>query len=159
MKISMRRRKKKLKTAICRRLCTIFVSSPLSPRASCRFVLIGLLFCIATVFATPLATAGSRKSEKPYALIFGTVWSPENHPVYGVRVRIGRANDKKPRWELISDHNGEFAQRVPAGKADYLVWAEPKGIKSSDTNRLRVGTEVTVHIEYDERADIGLHLR
>jgi hypothetical protein len=74
-------------------------------------------------------------------------------------VKIRRADDKKPRWELISDHNGEFAQRVPAGKADYLVWADLKGHKSSDNKQLGVGTEVTVHIEFDERADIGLHLR
>ena len=66
---------------------------------------------------------------------------------------------RKPRWELYSDRNGEFAQRVPAGKADYLVWADLNGYKSSGGNELRVGTEVMVHIEYDERADIGLHLR
>ena len=62
------------------------------------------------------APAAEKKSEKPYALIFGTVWSPDNHPLYGVRVRIRRADDKKPRWELYSDHNGEFAQRVPAAR-------------------------------------------
>jgi hypothetical protein len=105
------------------------------------------------------ATAAEKKSEKPYALIFGTVWGPDNHPVYGVRVNIRRAEDKKPRWELYSNHNGEFAQRVPVGKADYLAWADLKGYKPSGNNELRVGTEVTVHIEYDERADIGLHLR
>jgi hypothetical protein len=90
---------------------------------------------------------------------FGTVWGPDNHPVYGIKIRIRRKDDKKPRWELYSDHSGEFAQRVPAGKADYLVWADLKGYKSSDNKQLRVGTEVTVHIENDERADIGLHLR
>ena len=74
-------------------------------------------------------------------------------------MKIRRADDKKPRWELISDHNGEFARRVPAGKADYLVWADLKGYKYNNNNGLRVGTEVTVHIENDERADIGLHLR
>ena len=139
----MRRRKKRLRTAIYRRLCTSFVCSPLSPRAACRFVLIGLLLCLGTDIATPPATAGPRKSEKPYALIFGTVWSPENHPLYGVKVRIRRADDKKPRWELISDHNGEFAQRVPAGKADYVIWADLKGYKSSDHKQLGTGTEVT----------------
>jgi hypothetical protein len=101
----------------------------------------------------------SKKSEKPYALIFGTVWGRDNHPLYGVRVKIRRADDKKPRWELYSDHNGEFAQRVPAGRAEYLVWADLKGHKSNSNNDLRVGTEVTVHVEYDERADIGLHLK
>jgi hypothetical protein len=53
----------------------------------------------------------------------------------------------------------EFAHRIPAGKADYLVWADLKGYKYNGNKELQVGTEVTVHIEYDERADIGLHLR
>ena len=74
-------------------------------------------------------------------------------------MKISRADDKKPRWELISDHNGEFAQRVPAGQADYVVWVDLDGYKSNDNKQLRAGTEVTVHIEYEERADIGLHLR
>jgi hypothetical protein len=122
-------------------------------------VLIGLLFCVGASIAVTPATAAEKKSEKPYALIFGTVWGPDNRPLYGVRVKIRRADAKKPHWELYSNHNGEFAQRVPAGKADYLVWADLKGYKYIGNNKLQVGTEVTVHIEYDERADIGLHLR
>jgi len=117
-----------------------------------------LLF-VGTAIAVRPAPAAEKKSEKPYALIFGTVWSPDNHPLYGVRVKIRRADDKKPRWELYSDHNGEFAQRVPAGKADYVVWADLKGYKYNNNKQLQVGTEVTVHIENDERAYIGLHLR
>ena len=155
----MRRKKKKLKTAIYRRLCIILPFSPKSPRAACRLILIGLLLCFGTAIAVRPATAAEKKSEKPYALIFGTVWGPDNHPVYGVRVKIRRAGDKKPRWELYSNHNGEFAQRVPAGKADYLVWADLNRYKSIGNKQLRMGTEVTVHIEYDERSDIGLHLR
>ena len=155
----MMRRRKKLKTAIHRRRYTILAFSPLSPRLACRFVLIGLLLCLATEIAVLPAPATEKKSEKLYALIVGTVWSPDNHPLYGVRVRIRRADDKNPRWELYSDRNGEFAQRIPAGKADYLVWADLKGYKYNSNKELRVGTEVTVHIEYDERADIGLHLR
>jgi hypothetical protein len=155
----MMRRRKKLKTAIYRRLCIILPScSQLSSRAASRLVLIGLLLCLGTEIAAPFERA-PKKSENPYALIFGTVWSPDNHPLYGVRVRIRRADDKNPRWELYSDRNGEFAQRIPAGKADYLVWADLKGYKYNSNKELRVGTEVTVHIEYDERADIGLHLR
>src|SRR6266550_2981945 len=153
----MRRKKKKVKTAIYRRLCIIPPFSSLSPRLACRLVLIGLLLCFGVAIAVRPATAAQKKSEKPYALIFGTVWGPDNHPLYGVRVKIRRADDKKPRWELYSDHNGEFAQRVPAGKADYLVWADLNGYKSIGNKQLRMGTEVTVHIEYDERSDIGLH--
>jgi hypothetical protein len=155
----MMMRRRKLKTAIYRRLCIILPFSPKSPRAACRLILVGLLLYVAAAIAVRPATAAQKKSEKPYALIFGTVWGPDNHPLYGVKVRIRRADDRKLRWELYSDHDGEFAQRVPAGKADYLVWADPRGYKYNNNKQLQAGTEVTVHIENDERADIGLHLR
>jgi hypothetical protein len=39
-----------------------------------------------------------------------------------------------------------------------VVWADLKGCKSRQCKGLRGGTEVTVHIQNDERSDIGLHL-
>lgn len=120
-----------------------------------------LLLLILTTSALSMAGSSSpedKRHEKPYALIFGTVWGPDNRPVYGVKVRVRRANDKKPKWELYSDHNGEFALRLPAGKQDYVVWADLKDFKSSNHKQLHPGPEVTVHIDNDERADIGLHL-
>jgi hypothetical protein len=98
------------------------------------------------------------KPSDPYALIFGTVWGPDDHAVYGVPVKIRRVPDKKAKWEVYSDHAGEFAQRVPAGEADYVVWADLKGVKTTDGQVLHLVQEVTVHVEYDERVDIGLHL-
>lgn len=98
------------------------------------------------------------KPTDPYALIFGTVWGPDDHPVFGVKVRIRRASDKKSRWEVYSDHAGEFAQRVAAGKNDYVVSADLKGVKTVDGKSLHLAEEVPVHVEYDERVDIGLHL-
>jgi hypothetical protein len=98
------------------------------------------------------------KATDAYALIFGTVWGPEDHPVYGVKVKIHRVPDRKPRWEVYSDHAGEFAQRVPAGKADYIVEADLKGLKTADGYALHLAQKVPVHVEYDERVDIGLHL-
>ena len=101
------------------------------------------------------------KGEDTYALIFGTVWRPDNRPVYGVRVAIRRAEDKKARWHLVSDHSGEFAQRVPAGKGDYFIWAESvpgKKANSHKNSNLGEGSGVKLHIENDERADISLHL-
>ncbi len=97
---------------------------------------------------------------KPYALIAGTVWGPDDRPVYGVTVKIRRATDKpkKVRWEVYSDHMGEFAQRVPAGESDYILWADLKGVKSADGKPLRLAQPVTVHIYNDEREDTGLHL-
>jgi hypothetical protein len=111
-----------------------------------------------------LSTLGSQQSllaaqkEKPYALIFGTVWGPDDRPVYGITVKIRRATDKKPKWEVYSDHHGEFAQRVPAGEADYILTADLKHVKTGDGRVLRQAKEVTVHIYNDEREDTGLHL-
>ena len=128
------------------------------PPASQIFVCVILSVLLLGV-AAPLGAADDRKEEKPYALIFGTVWGPDGLPVYGVRVLVRRADKKKPKWELISNHRGEFAQRVPAGKADYVVTADTKGYKSMDGKKLTPGEEVTVHVEYDERVDTGLHLK
>jgi hypothetical protein len=126
------------------------------------FFLIVLLLPIFSSQKGLLAASNSKDKDKakPYALIAGTVWGPDDRPVYGVTVKIRRATDKakKVRWELYSDHMGEFAQRVPAGEADYILWADLKGVKSADGKPLRLVQQVTVHIYNDERADTGLHL-
>ncbi len=100
---------------------------------------------------------GKLKPKDDYALIFGTVWGPDERPVYGVKVEIHRLPGKKPHWELYSDHSGEFAQRVPVGEADYLISANLKGVKTKDGQRLHA-QDVTVHVDYDERIDMSLHL-
>ncbi len=102
--------------------------------------------------------AANRGHEKPYALIFGTVWGPDDRPIYGVKVNVRRANEKKIRWHLASDHDGEFALRVPAGRADYVVSADLRDFKSLPGKQLLPGKEAEVHIENDERFDMGLHL-
>jgi hypothetical protein len=128
----------------------------------CLVLLFLLALSVASFHLAPSAHAASGprklKPNDPYALIFGTVWGPDNHPVYGVKVLIRRASDKKPDWQMYSDHRGEFAQRVAAGKNDYIVSADLKGIKTQDGKPLHLTEEVPVHVEYDERVDIGLHL-
>jgi len=113
---------------------------------------------LACLLAPVNARASDRDKPQPYALIFGTVWDPDGHPLYGVKVKIRRANEKKARWELYSNHTGEFAQRLPVGKADYIVWADVKGYQLPSGRQLKPGAEVPVHIDYDERSDVGLHL-
>jgi hypothetical protein len=121
-----------------------------------------LIACLLLCISPQRLSSAQRpaKPEKPYALIFGTVWGPDDHPVYGVTVKIRRATDKpkKVRWEVYSDHNGEFAQRVPPGDADYILWADLKGFKFGDGQPVHLVKEVTVHIYNDERQDTGLHL-
>jgi hypothetical protein len=138
---------------------------PLLPCSSRAFRLLplgilSLLLCLSPHASGQSDKPSQRKSNlKPYALIYGTVWGPDNRPLYGVKVKIRRSDQKKAKWELVSDRRGEFAQRLPAGKADYLVWADLKSYKSLTGKQLKQDAEVPVHIDNDERADIGLHLK
>jgi hypothetical protein len=112
-----------------------------------------LLSALLAPLAVQPAVAPPREDPRnAYALIFGTVFAPDDRPAYGVRVKIRRAAEKKARWELFSDRRGEFAQRLPVGSADYVLWADVQGPKD------RPRAEVKVHIENDERVDISLHL-
>lgn len=118
------------------------------------------LFALAVSWAWLVAAGGaisqqpsaSNSAVKDYALIYGTVWSADNRPAAGVPITIRRASDRKPKWELVSDSRGEFAQRVPPGPQDYIVRAAVKAPKGE------AQPEVTVQIEGNERKDIGLHL-
>lgn len=123
--------------------------------------LVLIVFTIGPRVAPAANAASATKTLKPtdpYALIFGTVWGPDDRAVYGVKVNIRRVPDKKPKWQVYSDHAGEFAQRVPAGEADYVVNADLKNVKTADGHAVHLAQEVTVHVEYDERVDVGLHL-
>jgi hypothetical protein len=102
--------------------------------------------------------AAQKTKEKAYALIAGTVWGPDNRPIYGIPVLIRRAKDKKPKWQVYSDHHGEFAQRLPPGESDYVLTADLKHVKTADGKPLHLPQEVTVHVYGEERQDVGLHL-
>jgi len=101
---------------------------------------------------SPLRVSPADQKAGDYALIFGTVWGPDSRPAYGIPVKIRRADQKKARWETMSDHHGEFAQRVPTGKADYVIFADIKVPKGKQK------PQVTVHVENNERVDTSLHL-
>jgi len=96
--------------------------------------------------------SAEQAAKRDYALIYGTVWGPDDHPVGGIPINIRRTSDKKPRWQLVSDRYGEFAQRVPVGDQDYVVQANIKTPKGQPK------PETTVHIDNNERKDVGIHL-
>ena len=110
-----------------------------------------MLAVLATVALPSAALDQKLDPRAPYALIFGTVYGPDDHPARHVLIKIRRKNGKKT-IDLISDNNGEFAQRFPAGKADYFVWAALKDKQAAEK------TKVKVHIDNDERQDLTLHL-
>lgn len=79
--------------------------------------------CLTLFLIANISLQGREKPAKakpvPYALIFGTVWGPDDRPVYGVTVKICRTTDrrKKARWEVHSNRLGEFEQRyLQAGR-------------------------------------------
>jgi hypothetical protein len=117
-----------------------------------------ILFSVFIVSIFALAATGDSRAQsapavkKDYALIYGTVWGPDDHPVAGIPIKIRRASDKKAKWDLMSDRNGEFAQRVPVGTQDYIVQAQVKTPKGQPK------PEATVHIDDNERRDVGIHL-
>lgn len=104
------------------------------------------------------------KAEKPYALIFGTAYGPDDRPLYGVKITIRLQTKKRPNWDLMSDHRGEFAQRVPPGPSDYLIHGEaeyaPLGAdgKPQLSKKKRLKGETRVHVDSEERLDISVHL-
>lgn len=128
-------------------------STKMRKKITDRFAL-WLLALLLLASSVPGAAAQQKKQPEPYALIFGTVFDQDGRAVHGVPIRVQRVGDKRPRWKLLSDRRGEFAQRVPAGKAEYIVWAELKR-KKRDSRPL---PQVRVAVENDERKDISLHL-
>lgn len=120
--------------------------------------LVLLLACI-------LSSAVAQKQDlrRHYGLIFGTAFGPDDRPLYGVKVQIYEAGKKHPKWSLISDHRGEFAQRVPPGPADYIVvgHADVAALENgmpTPNRKKRLNAETRVHIQQEERQDISLHL-
>lgn len=114
--------------------------------------------------SSALALKDPQKEQKPFGLIFGTVYGPDDRPVYGVRVRIHPVGRKRPNWELVSDHQGEFAQRVPIDPADYEVIAEAEITpivdgKPQRSLKKRVKDVRKVHVDQNVEQDISLHLR
>lgn len=124
--------------------------------------LLGFLSCLAVLLIIPVAAhSGQRLTAKNTAVIFGTVWGPDDRPVYGVTVKIRRAKDKdkKARWQVHSNHLGEFEQLVPAGRETYVLWPDTRGLKTRDGKHLQPGQQVTVQIEGNERVNTGVHLK
>jgi hypothetical protein len=126
-------------------------------------VLFACLLVSAAGFASGKSAKDDDKKKENYGLIFGTAYGPDDRPLYGVRVIIHPAGKKHPSWELVSDHRGEFAQRVPPGPGDYEVSGAIDLVpvedgKPQNSKRRHLKGEAKVHIDDQERRDFSLHL-
>lgn len=110
---------------------------------------------------TPAKKTNPQSKEKPYGVLFGTAYGPDDHAMYGVHVVIRPEGRKKPTWELMSDHRGEFAQRVPPGPGDYVVTGEVEIrplVDGKPQKKKRLKGEAKVHLGGEEEQDFSLHM-
>jgi hypothetical protein len=72
------------------------------------------------------AQAGSHAHD---FVIFATVFTEKGFALPGAKVRVRREDEKKFRWDAMSDRRGELGIRVPQG-AEYELTIEARGFKS-----------------------------
>lgn len=113
---------------------------------------------VATVLLGSLLALPGRSQERPqqkatvapYALIFGNVFDPAGRAFVGATVEIRREKERKPRWKTRSDARGEFAVRLPAGAARYVLTLRAKGY----AEEVR-----TITVVNEERLDLVFNLQ
>ena len=103
-----------------------------------------------------------KDQKKDYALISGTAYGPDDRPLYGASIHIHPVGRKKPNWDLMSDHRGEFAQRVPLSYSEYEIIGEAEFAPMVDGKPQRshkkwVKVVEKVRIDKDVVRDVGLH--
>lgn len=113
-----------------------FFRHPLSPFGHLTLVrltiaLAGLVWLAGAMLALEPAS-GAQNSSGSHAhdyVIFVTVFTERGFALTGARARVRRSEEKKFRWEGMSDHQGEVAFRVPQN-AEYEMTIEARGFKT-----------------------------
>jgi hypothetical protein len=80
----------------------------------------------------PAEATAVRTQNSPHAhdfVIFVTVFTERGLALQGAKARVRRDDEKKFRWDAVSDRQGEFGIRVPRG-AQYELTVEARGFKS-----------------------------
>jgi hypothetical protein len=132
-----------------------FLQHPLPPSSHPTFVRLALSLMILAWFAAgmlvsvPARAQDSRSSHAHDFLIFATVFTDRGFALPGARARVRRSDEKKFRWEALSDRRGEFAIRVQQG-AEFELAVEAHGFKpesrkidARDGNRM----DLTIQME------------
>ncbi len=109
---------------------------------------------MALAFLCAAGLAAEEKS-KPYAVVAGTVFREPGFVLpkaeVALKMTVPPPGVKHPKTLTTrSDERGEYAFRVPAGKAEYAVSVKAGGF---------VGEEKPAKIESEERVDIYFTLR
>ena len=102
------------------------------------------------------ATVGAKEKEKEqaFALLAGSCFNEKGLSLRAVTIEAeiqdpSNQKLKKKKWTATTDARGEFALRLPAGKATFLVKAKMAGYTSQ---------EKTVTFSGDERQNVTFNL-
>ena len=101
--------------------------------------------------AGPGTQAGEKKKSKitPQALLFGSVFQENGFSLRGARVVVANVGHPREKKEAKTNVQGEFAVRVPAGKARYTVEVSAEGFATQSK---------TIEVTGDERIDLSFRL-
>lgn len=97
-----------------------------APSAAC------LLLVVAGILlsgAVALHAADKKKQAEPEAIIAGTVFQSSGHLLRGAKVEVAAQGDPKIKGDTLTDSQGDFAIRVPAGQRTYAVTASARGFR------------------------------
>jgi hypothetical protein len=109
---------------------------------------IGWLAGATFAFESAARAQNSSNSHAHVFVIFATVLTDQGFAFPGARARVRRSDEKKFRWEGISDHQGEVAFRVPPG-AEYELTIEARGFKPESRK---------IDAREDNQADLTIRL-
>lgn len=76
-----------------------------------------------------LVAADKKKQAEPEAIIAGTVFQSSGHLLRGAKVEVVAEDNPKVKGSALSDAQGDFAIRVPAGQRTYAITASAKGFE------------------------------
>jgi hypothetical protein len=130
MRMTTRRMKKKRIS----RMLLEFLWHPLPPVGHLTIRVV-LSFVMLLVFLAPCAVPGVVADDAKQGdsrvhdfVIFANVFTEQGFVLPGAKVRVRRTDERKFRWEAISDRRGELGVRVKPG-AEYELMIEARGFK------------------------------
>jgi hypothetical protein len=103
-------------------------SHPIPMRLTIALVVLSCLAGGAMAGKPAAADQDSSGSHARIFVIFTTVFNDQGFALPGARAKVRRSDQKKYKWEGMSDHQGEVAFRVPPG-AEYELVIEARGFK------------------------------
>jgi Carboxypeptidase regulatory-like domain len=95
-----------------------------------------------------MCPGAGKKQLEHYAVVAGTVFRDSGFSLPGATVTLApKADPKAKRLQTTSDARGEFAFRVPAAPATYVVRASLKGFRLEE-KEAAVGDEGRVEVTF-----------